>query len=90
MIYDEPKDWLLPPRHYLAAVLIKKGQFSDAANVLKKDLIFNPDNGWALTGLWVALQKQGKNKESADSKKITGCIRKGEGFSKNRPCFLKK
>ena len=87
MIYDEPKDWLLPPRHYLASVLIKKGQFSEAANVLKKDLTFNPDNGWALTGLWVALQKQGKNKEAAAVKKSLDALGKGKDFPKTGPVF---
>jgi tetratricopeptide (TPR) repeat protein len=87
MIYDEPKDWLLPPRHYLASVLIKKGQFSEAADVLKKDLSFNPDNGWALTGLWVALQKQGKNKEAAEVKKSLDAIGIGKDFPKTGPVF---
>ena len=87
MIYDEPKDWILPPRHYLASVLIKKGRFSEAATLLRKDLIFNPENGWALTGLWVALQKQGKNNEAATVKKSLDALGEGKVFPKTGPVF---
>ena len=55
--------------------------------MLKKDLIFNPDNGWALTGLWVALQKQGNNKEAAAVKKSLDALGKGKDFPKTGPVF---
>jgi tetratricopeptide (TPR) repeat protein len=51
MVYNEPKDWLLPPRQYLGAALLKAGKFSDAEAVFRKDLVFNTNNGWSLKGL---------------------------------------
>lgn len=51
LIYNEPRDWLLPARHYLGNALIKNAQYSVAVQVFKKDLQINPNNGWALTGL---------------------------------------
>jgi tetratricopeptide (TPR) repeat protein len=64
MIYDEPKDWPHPARQYLGNVLLKAGKFPDAEAVFKKDLEFNPNNGWSLTGLKSSLTKQGKTKEA--------------------------
>ena len=51
LIYNEPRDWLLPARQYLGAALIKAGQYKEAVAVFTKDLRINPDNGWSLTGL---------------------------------------
>jgi tetratricopeptide (TPR) repeat protein len=51
LIYTEPRDWLLPARHYLGNVLIKARKYNEAITVLNKDLEINPNNGWALTGI---------------------------------------
>jgi tetratricopeptide (TPR) repeat protein len=51
LIYTEPRDWLLPARHYLGNALIKAGKYKEAITVLNKDLEINPNNGWALTGI---------------------------------------
>lgn len=51
LIYNEPRDWLLPARQYLGASLIKAGKYQQAADVFVKDLEINPSNGWSLTGL---------------------------------------
>lgn len=51
LIYNEPRDWLLPARHYLGNALIKALKYQEAIAVFKKDLQINPNNGWALTGL---------------------------------------
>lgn len=51
LIYNEPRDWLLPARHYLGAALVKAGRYKDAIAVFTKDLQINPNNGWSLTGL---------------------------------------
>ncbi len=64
MLYNEPKDWLLPVRHYLGNTLLKAKQFAEAENVFKADLKANPNNAWALTGLHKALVKQNKSKEA--------------------------
>lgn len=60
LIYNEPRDWLLPARQYLGATLIKAGKYQEAAAVFIKDLEINPNNGWSLTGLEICY-KQLKN-----------------------------
>jgi tetratricopeptide (TPR) repeat protein len=66
MIYNEPKDWVHPARQYLGNVLLKSKQYAEAERVYKEDLVINPHNGWSLTGLVIALEKQ--NKKSAAAK----------------------
>jgi tetratricopeptide (TPR) repeat protein len=51
LIYNEPRDWLLPARQYLGAALAKSGNYKQAVEVFSKDLQINPNNGWSLTGL---------------------------------------
>ena len=51
LIYNEPRDWLLPARQYLGAALIRSGRYIEAVEVFIKDLQINPNNGWSLTGL---------------------------------------
>jgi len=65
MLYNEPKDWLLPARQYLGRVLLKAKQYNAAEKVYREDLTINPHNGWSLMGLAQALKKQGKIRESA-------------------------
>ncbi len=65
MVYNEPKDWLLPPLQYLGQVQLKQSKFKDAEESFRKDLSFNPNNVWSLKGLNMALNKQGKNREAA-------------------------
>jgi tetratricopeptide (TPR) repeat protein len=65
MLYNEPKDWVLPVRHYLGRVLLKAKQYAEAEKIYKEDLKINPNNAWALTGLQEALQKQNKRKEAS-------------------------
>jgi tetratricopeptide (TPR) repeat protein len=47
MLYNEPRDWLLPARHYLAENLIRQKKFAQAEEVLREDLKTNPRNYWA-------------------------------------------
>jgi tetratricopeptide (TPR) repeat protein len=51
LIYNEPRDWLLPARQYLGAALVKAGNYKEAVDIFIKDLQINPNNGWSLTGL---------------------------------------
>lgn len=51
LIYNEPRDWLLPARQYLGNALLRFGRYSEAISVFQKDLFTNPNNGWSLTGL---------------------------------------
>lgn len=60
MVYNEPKDWVHPTRQYLGNVLLKSKQFAEAEGVYKEDLVVNPHNGWSLTGLAIAMEKQNK------------------------------
>jgi tetratricopeptide (TPR) repeat protein len=68
MIYNEPKDWVHPSRQYLGSVLLKAKKYAEAERVYKEDLAINPHNGWSLTGLAIALQKQNKKEEAAKIK----------------------
>ncbi|MEP7142409.1 MAG: hypothetical protein ABI707_06050 [Ferruginibacter sp.] len=69
MIYNEPKDWILPARPWLGDVLLKARSFSKAENIFKEDLKENPNNHWSLKGLYESLQKQKKNTEAGLVKK---------------------
>lgn len=64
MLYNEPKDWLLPARHYLGHTLLKAKQYAEAEKVYREDLRVNPNNGWSLTSLAETLMKQNKKKEA--------------------------
>ena len=69
MIYNEPKDWLLPAREYLGYALLKAGNAARAEKIFKEDLLDNPDNHWTLFGLYQALQQQKKMQEATAVKK---------------------
>jgi tetratricopeptide (TPR) repeat protein len=59
LAYNEPPDWYYPVRHTLGAVLLEAGRLDEAATVYWQDLEENPDNGFALFGLWQALKTAG-------------------------------
>jgi tetratricopeptide (TPR) repeat protein len=65
MVYNEPKDWLLPPLQYLGQVQLKQSKFKEAEESFRKDLSFNPNNAWSLKGLQIALKKLGKPQDAA-------------------------
>lgn len=65
MVYNEPRDWLINPRHFLANAYLEKNDGVNAEEVLRKDLLNNNENGWALYGLYKALLKQKKNAGAA-------------------------
>ena len=71
LIYDEPPAWMIPVRHALGALLIAGGEFDEAEAVYRTDLVKNPNNGWALTGMQQALFGQGN---SADAMALNGAI----------------
>ena len=68
LAYHEPADWFYPTRHYLGATLLDAGQPKRAEAVYREDLKRNPSNGWALFGLWKALEAQEKTKEAKAAK----------------------
>jgi len=66
LVYDEPPGWMLPVRHALGALLMADGQYDEAEAVYREDLRRNRDNGWSLTGLQLALQKQTRESEAEE------------------------
>jgi len=68
LIYNEPRDWAIPARQYLANVLIEAGKYQHAITVLKQDLVINPKNGWSLTGLKIAYSRTNNGKALASVK----------------------
>ena len=69
LIYNEPRDWLIPSRQYLGNVLLNTGKFNEAIAVYKKDLFINPYNGWSLTGMANVYQKMNNSTAAAMAKK---------------------
>lgn len=66
--YDEPQTWPSPVRETLGAVLLEAGKAAYAERVFQEDLKRYPENGWALTGLYQSLKKQGKEREAEEVK----------------------
>ncbi|MGJ0484234.1 MAG: hypothetical protein ACR65R_06820 [Methylomicrobium sp.] len=67
--YIEPKEWYLPPRQTLGAVLLEAGKSPEAEQAYRQDLRYHPQNGWSLYGLVLSLFEQGKVKEAESMKK---------------------
>ena len=65
MVYNEPRDWLLNPKHYLGTAYLADKDGFNAEKIFKADLLNNSENGWALYGLYKALLLQKKNAEAA-------------------------
>lgn len=60
MVYNEPRDWLLSPKHFLGNAYLLKGEDVNAEKTFSADLDNNSENGWALYGLYKALLLQKK------------------------------
>jgi tetratricopeptide (TPR) repeat protein len=73
MVYNEPRDWMLNPKHYLGNAFLLNGDGEKATEILNKDLLNNNENGWALYGLNQALVQQKKNTEAV---KVMGRFKK--------------
>ena len=67
MVYNEPRDWLLNPKHYLGDAYLKKGDWDKARKVFQSDLKNNNENGWALFGLYQALMS---GRKKSDAQKV--------------------
>jgi tetratricopeptide (TPR) repeat protein len=65
LVYDEPPGWMLPVRHALGALMMADARYAECEQVYREDLAQNRDNLWALTGLRLALEAQGKHAEAA-------------------------
>jgi tetratricopeptide (TPR) repeat protein len=64
MVYDEPPGWMQPVRHAYGALLMADNRPREAEEVYRLDLERNPDNGWSLLGLELALRAQGRESEA--------------------------
>jgi tetratricopeptide (TPR) repeat protein len=60
LLVDDPEPLPVAARHWLGAALVDRQRFTDAERVYREDLARHPHNGWALTGLKLALEGQGK------------------------------
>ena len=65
MIYNEPRDWFLNPKHWLGKAYLIAGDGVTAEKTFRSDLKNNSENGWALYGLNKALLMQKKYNEAA-------------------------
>jgi len=65
MVYNEPRDWLLNPKHWLGKAYLVSGDGSNAEKTFISDLKNNNENGWALYGLNKALLIQKKYNHAA-------------------------
>jgi tetratricopeptide (TPR) repeat protein len=63
--YTEPPYWYYPVRHTLGAALLEAKRDAEAEVAYRTSLRSFPNDGWALHGLAVALDRQGKTAEAA-------------------------
>ena len=63
--YSEPPVWLAPTRHALGAALLRARRPDEAEVVYWQDLARNRENGYALYGLALALEAQGRTDEAS-------------------------
>lgn len=62
--YNEPPDWFFSVRHHLGAIYLKSSMFSLAEKIYREDLRKWRKNGWALKGLYNALDGQKRGNEA--------------------------
>ena len=56
LVYQEPRDWLVPARQFLGNALLKTKKYKEAEKVFLKDLTFQPNNYTSTNGLKRAKQ----------------------------------
>lgn len=64
MVYNEPRDWLLNPKNYLANAYLEAGKWKEAEKTFNEDLKDNNENVWSLAGLYKTLLKQNRKAEA--------------------------
>ncbi len=67
--YTEPKDWYIPSRQILGAVLLEAGKAAEAEHAFREDLRDHPQNGWSLLGLEQSLRAQEKTAEAETARR---------------------
>lgn len=58
MVYNEPKDWLLPARQFLGYIQLADRKFPEAVKTFRDDLKKNPGNANSQMGLSFALNRK--------------------------------
>ncbi|ULQ53465.1 tetratricopeptide repeat protein [Flavihumibacter fluvii] len=58
MIYNEPKDWLLPARYWLGNAYLKSGDYNKALKIFEADLQKNPGSLFAKKGQIAAKKRK--------------------------------
>ena len=71
MAYVEPKDWVLPVRHFAGAYLLKAQRAAAAEKLYREDGVHNPGSGWSLLGLAQSLEAQGKGGAEYRARAVT-------------------
>ena len=66
--YTEPPYWHQPTSHLLGAALIDAGRPAEAEEVYRESLKTYRRDGWALSGLALALSREGKAEEAAETR----------------------
>jgi len=69
LAYDEPPDWYLASNWMLGMTLLKLGDAGSAEAAFRADLRRNIEHGRSLSGLAIALRKQGKTAEANEVQK---------------------
>ncbi len=64
--YDEPAPWYQPTRQLLGHALLAASRSQEAEAVYAEDLAENPENGWSLYGLAIALERLGRTEAAAE------------------------
>ena len=64
--YYEPAAWNFPTRHYLGALLLDANRPREAEVVYWEDLEKNPNNAYALYGLYQSMLAQGKDNQAKE------------------------
>jgi tetratricopeptide (TPR) repeat protein len=57
LVYTEPRDWLVPARHFLGNALLSAKKYKEAGKVYREDLKVQPANYVATKGLQRALRR---------------------------------
>lgn len=65
--YDEPEPLPFAARHWLGAALLDYGEFEQAEEVFRDELLDHPNNGWSYFGLLQALEGQGKEDKELEA-----------------------
>ena len=58
LVYNEPRDWLIPARHYLGNFLLNNKRYEEAEMVFRKDLDVQPNNYVSSVGIKSAVLNQ--------------------------------